>query len=254
MKRYLLGFILLQIASVLLLPKAQADFFMYNGKIFSLGANKMEVVRCCGEPTYIYNRREEKLIKKYDKYDTSLHKNIPKKNKPGQKKSLVKETANEIGNNEFDLMKDDHLIEEYKEIVDICEWTYNFGPKRFIQTFIFENNNLVYIKTGGYGYTENITAKPNWDGFIIDIGSTMAEVLMKIGEPALKDKRTSEQAITSRLNEQQRIIQKHKIEITTEEWTYNLGPNRFIRILTFQNNRLLSIKTGDYGYEIKEGL
>lgn len=252
MKRYLSIFILLGIGNMLFLQKAQAASFMYNGKIISLGANKMEVVQCCGEPAYIYNRREEKLIKKYDKFDTSLHKNIPEKNEPGQKKSVVKETVNEIDNNEFDLMKDDHLIEEYKEIVDIYEWTYNFGPNRFIQTFVFENNKLVYIKTGGYGYTENIPTKPNWDGFIIDIGSTMAEVLMKIGEPTLKDKRTSDQVITNYLDEPQRVMQKRKIEITVEEWTYNLGPNRFIRTLIFQNNRLISINTGNYGYEIKK--
>ncbi len=252
MKRYLLGFILLEIGTVLLLPKAQAASFMYNGKIISLGANKMEVVKSCGEPTYTYNRWEENLIKKYNKYDTILNKNVPEKNESSQKKGVVKEVVNEIDNSDSDLGKNDHLIEETKEMVEIDEWTYNFGPETFIQTFVFENNKLVYIK--GYGYTKSMPLKPDPNGFIIDIGSTMAEVLLKIGEPALKDKRTSEQVITSQLNEQQRIIQKHKIEVTTEEWTYNLGPNRFIRILTFQNNRLLSIKTGDYGYEIKEGL
>ena len=36
--------------------------------------------------------------------------------------------------------------------------------------------------------------------------------------------------------------------VTIEEWEYNLGPNRFIRYLTFENNRLTSVTTGDYGY------
>ncbi len=37
--------------------------------------------------------------------------------------------------------------------------------------------------------------------------------------------------------------------VTIEEWTYNLGPNRFLRILTFRNGVLANIKTGGYGYD-----
>jgi hypothetical protein len=36
--------------------------------------------------------------------------------------------------------------------------------------------------------------------------------------------------------------------VTIEEWHYNLGGNRFIRYLTFENGRLIKIATGDYGY------
>jgi hypothetical protein len=36
--------------------------------------------------------------------------------------------------------------------------------------------------------------------------------------------------------------------VTVEEWEYNLGPGRFIRYLTFENNRLIKITIGDYGY------
>ncbi len=36
--------------------------------------------------------------------------------------------------------------------------------------------------------------------------------------------------------------------VTIEEWEYNLGPNRFIRYLRFENGRLTRVTTGDYGY------
>jgi hypothetical protein len=36
--------------------------------------------------------------------------------------------------------------------------------------------------------------------------------------------------------------------VTIEEWEYNLGPNQFIRYLVFENNRLIRITEGDYGY------
>jgi len=35
--------------------------------------------------------------------------------------------------------------------------------------------------------------------------------------------------------------------IKMERWTYNLGSNKFIRYLEFQNGRLIRIITGDKG-------
>ena len=35
--------------------------------------------------------------------------------------------------------------------------------------------------------------------------------------------------------------------VTVEEWVYNLGSNRFIRYLRFENGRLAKITEGDYG-------
>ena len=36
--------------------------------------------------------------------------------------------------------------------------------------------------------------------------------------------------------------------VTIEEWEYDLGPNKFIRYLRFENGRLTRVTTGDYGY------
>ncbi|HEY6012184.1 MAG TPA: DUF2845 domain-containing protein [Nitrospirota bacterium] len=35
--------------------------------------------------------------------------------------------------------------------------------------------------------------------------------------------------------------------MTIEEWTYDFGPNRFMRIITFRNNTVSDIRTGGYG-------
>jgi hypothetical protein len=37
-------------------------------------------------------------------------------------------------------------------IVYVEEWTYNFGPTRFIQFLLFKNGILVNIESGRYGY------------------------------------------------------------------------------------------------------
>jgi hypothetical protein len=36
--------------------------------------------------------------------------------------------------------------------------------------------------------------------------------------------------------------------VTVEQWIYDLGRTQFTRILTFENNRLARIETGDYGH------
>lgn len=38
------------------------------------------------------------------------------------------------------------------------------------------------------------------------------------------------------------------VEVLIEEWTYNLGARRFMRVLRFENGRLVDIRTTNYGY------
>ncbi len=51
------------------------------------------------------------------------------------------------------------------------------------------------------------------------------------------------------LDQNSRLVSKRKFDINIEEWTYNLGPDRFIRTLVFHNDRLVSILTGGYGFD-----
>jgi hypothetical protein len=44
--------------------------------------------------------------------------------------------------------------------VNVEEWTYDFGPQRFIQFLIFEQGKLVQIKSGGYGKKDVSAAPP----------------------------------------------------------------------------------------------
>jgi len=38
------------------------------------------------------------------------------------------------------------------------------------------------------------------------------------------------------------------VERRIDEWTYNLGPTRFMRILTFNNGRLEEVISGSKGF------
>jgi hypothetical protein len=44
------------------------------------------------------------------------------------------------------------------------------------------------------------------------------------------------------------VYADESVPITVEEWTYNLGPTRFMRKLRFENGELVSIETLEYGY------
>jgi hypothetical protein len=127
-------------------------------------------------------------------------------------------------------------------IVTIDEWTYNLGPNDFMRVLNFVNGKLVDIREGGYGNTGGKSSDSPCDEKKITLGDTKGEVVMKCGEPAWKDSRQEE------MIEQIDADTKRKVTVTIDGWTFNFGPNRFTRILTFENNKLVDIKTGDYGY------
>jgi hypothetical protein len=37
------------------------------------------------------------------------------------------------------------------------------------------------------------------------------------------------------------------VEVTIEEWTYDLGETSFIRYVILENGTVVDVKTGDYG-------
>jgi len=84
-------------------------------------------------------------------------------------------------------------------------------------------------------------------------GDTMSAVLYNCGEPTWVDRRQEWRWQTVPagtivdgwyVGRQPRTM---KILLEIEQWTYDLGRNKFIRIFTFENGILTSIETGGYG-------
>lgn len=103
-----------------------------DGRVIDLGSRKSEVLRHCGEPEWIENYEEERIV--FDCPDTPY----------------------------FDDFHDDrddfYHRRRYRGRKQACrisinieEWFYNFGRHRFTRTLIFENNRLVKIDVGSYG-------------------------------------------------------------------------------------------------------
>ena len=129
-----------------------------------------------------------------------------------------------------------------KVFVTVEEWTYNFGPSKFMRIIVLKNGVVANIRLGNYGYTKQTEpAQRECGEQLVSVGDSKTDVLAKCGEPTLKDSHVEE--IRERLGDTER-----KVFVTVEEWTYNPGPTRFVRILTFRNSTLTDIRTGGYGY------
>jgi hypothetical protein len=85
--------------------------------------------------------------------------------------------------------------------------------------------------------------------YVIDEGATRSEVAAKCGDPTEIDRRS---AILRRptvwIGGRPYFTSEALIEIPVEVWIYNLGPNKLMRRLRFENGVLVDIDTLGYGY------
>lgn len=93
-------------------------------------------------------------------------------------------------------------------------------------------------------------------GHIISVGDYQAEVLRKCGQPDQTEAWEENEAEvfehtleyrSERYRERHRASKLIKAPIRVERWTYNLGPQKFIRYLTFKKSELVKIETGGKG-------
>jgi hypothetical protein len=89
-------------------------------------------------------------------------------------------------------------------------------------------------------------------GRVVDVGDHMAEVQNKCGEPDFVTQR-AEKRIVRRTVRVQRgpveewVTEEVQVDVLLDEWTYDFGPNAFLRFVTFENSRIVDVRTGQYG-------
>jgi hypothetical protein len=129
-----------------------------------------------------------------------------------------------------------------KTYITIEEWTYNFGPQQFMRIVTIRNGVIAGIRTGTYGTLEGSDAPgPACEDSIISVGDTKTDILVKCGEPYYK--RSHQEELKERFDDSS----SRTVVVTVEEWTYNFGPQRFMRVLTFRNGMVVDIRTAGYG-------
>lgn len=129
-----------------------------------------------------------------------------------------------------------------KTYITVEEWTYDFGPQQFLRIVTLRNGVIAGIRTGRYGASKDGDAPgPACGGRVISIGDTKADILIKCGEPFSKSSHQEE--LKERLDDSS----SRKVITIVEEWTYNFGPQRFMRVITFRNGTVVDIRTAGYG-------
>lgn len=88
------------------------------------------------------------------------------------------------------------------------------------------------------------------------LGDAMGQVLRYCGEPSWVDRtEESRQCVLYQSvfidDGRRRWINRPYFApciVQIEEWTYNFGPTKFLRILTFEDRILVNVRSGAYGY------
>jgi hypothetical protein len=81
----------------------------------------------------------------------------------------------------------------------------------------------------------------------------MTAVRKKCGDPAFTLQRTEKRKVKVKVRrwlsptEQEEASEEREIEVLVDEWTYDFGSNRFVRHVAFEDARVVSVTTGDYG-------
>ena len=96
-----------------------------GNKIVSEGLTLTEVRKICGAPT---STQERKVVI------------------AGPLRSLSQAGVNQLSNQTL------VLAERSFEEVQVDEWTYNFGPRRFMSLIRFTNGRVTVVEDLGYGY------------------------------------------------------------------------------------------------------
>jgi len=128
-------------------------------------------------------------------------------------------------------------------------WTYDLGPNQLVRLVTLERGRVVRVETAGHGYTQAPERMPfratRCNPETVDEGDTKLELLATCGEPTLREawEETRGSGVPTLAGSEAVAV-----TVTVELWTYDFGPNRFIRHYLIESGRIVRIETGGYGY------
>jgi len=79
-------------------------------------------------------------------------------------------------------------------------------------------------------------------------GATRSEVSSKCGDPTEVDHSTILIQPTTWIRGQPVVVGNGMIEVPVEVWLYNLGPQKLMRRIRFQDGKVVGFETLGYGY------
>jgi hypothetical protein len=111
---------------LLRVPRAHADELSCHDRLVSIGDSGYQVQSLCGAPDWVEHRSASRTVRRPATVLCRVGYGV------GQCPGVV-----------------DDRVE-----VSVDEWTYDFGPDRFIEYLTFEQGKLVAVRSGGYGHKQ----------------------------------------------------------------------------------------------------
>ena len=112
------------------------------------------------------------------------------------------------------------------------QWIYDFGQQKFLRILTFEGGKLIRIEKEAAVKGNNTSLGKTGircGTSLVKRGYTKYSVLKRCGKPAAKE-------IISRSTDKNTPIK--------EQWIYDFGDKKFLRILTFESGKLITIERG----------
>ncbi|NTX07539.1 DUF2845 domain-containing protein [Myxococcus sp. CA040A] len=83
---------------------------------------------------------------------------------------------------------------------------------------------------------------------LISDGASQSDALMKCGEPMSKHAREESTSTRNRVREgKEESSTTQTVTVQVEEWTYNFGPNRLMKVAVFTDGKLTDVRSAGYG-------
>lgn len=126
-------------------------------------------------------------------------------------------------------------------------WSYNFGPNQFLRFVTLVSGKVVNIELGSYGYPPDQLlrrrepGRARCDSAALRVGDRKLDLLAKCGEPDLRESRLERRGDGTKRR-------PAGIAVQVEVWTYDFGPQHFVRHVTLENGKVLRIDGDGYGY------
>jgi hypothetical protein len=115
-------------------------------------------------------------------------------------------------------------------------WYYNFGPNRLLRKLVFIDDRLVREETLGHGYA-TLGGDCRLDA--LPAGTPAGVIVARCGVPAQRRQRYGD--LTRR---DERGIARRRV-VRREDWVYDIGRDRDLRLLRILDGRLQGIERLD---------
>jgi hypothetical protein len=211
---------LLVLVAVLFPVGARADSLRCDGGLVSVGDSKLDLLGKCGAPTLREAQAEARSLIQVD----------------AAGRGLAGRTS----------------------AVTVERWTYNFGPRSFVQYVTLEGGRILAIERGSYGYElgaapgAQAIPRTRCDQLAFHVGDSTFDLLARCGEPALRDFREVTRTVETTAAGDRTVVAGSVTELV-EFWTYDLGPQALVRRLSIAGGRVYAVETGGYGYSRADG-